>query len=296
MREADREAVADPAALDPPDAHRQVPRLDFDADADVRAQFRFRLGGVEEARRKDIAVAAAIGQRDVPSPAGRERSGAGRDLGALLRNRRRHHDRAVVEQIIGERAVRFVERTLDNRRPETARVNKQVGGDPRPGGVDQCRHLSVRIHIDRRDGGLDPLDSACDRDLAEGSSDQIRVEMIAVACQEREVRRRDRRAAFGGEAGRNEEGIGSPFDRLPAAASAAIMEKSGRGEAVDRSLERVEIGLEAGFVRPARKADAGLIGGVAARHPLIFGNAYFVEKALHLRGRSLADADNPDVL
>ena len=137
LRQPDRKAIADPAALDPPDLHLQVPRLDLDPCPGMRAKLGFGRGGVDEARRKDIAIAAAVGQRDVPRPPRRQRRCPRRRFGSARRHRGRHDHCAVVEEIVAEAAMRLAQRAFDDRRAEAARVDEQLALDPPPVVRDQ---------------------------------------------------------------------------------------------------------------------------------------------------------------
>ena len=133
------------------------------------------------------------------------------------------------------------------------------------------------------------------RDLAQILPDQHRVKMIAIAAVEREVGRCQRRPALVGQAGRNEEAIGMRGNIDPVPPRPRIGEQIARSMNVEVAWERVEIALEPGHVGPAVERNPDLVRGVAARHPFGFGDPDLVEECLQLRGRSLADADDPDV-
>ena len=119
--------------------------------------------------------------------------------------------------------------------------------------------------------------------------------MIAIAGLEREIGCGQRgQAAFGEQAG-HEETVGMRGDVGAVATKPGIAHQIGRGVPVEIAREGVKIMLEAGLVGPSVKRNADLVGGVAARHPVGFGDPQAVEELLQLRGRSFAHPDDSDV-
>src|SRR6476619_1525466 len=68
LRQADREAVSDPTALNPSAAHLQVPDLGVFAQTKMPTKLRRGSVAVDVARRIDVTVPDAVGERDVPHP------------------------------------------------------------------------------------------------------------------------------------------------------------------------------------------------------------------------------------
>ena len=92
-----------------------------------------------------------------------------------------------------------------------------------------------------------------------------------------------------------EEAVRMAVDVGATATDHAVVEERRRRALVDLVRERVKVVLKAGASGPAMKTDASLVGGIAARHPIRFGDAEAVEESLQLRCRTLADANDADV-
>ena len=133
------------------------------------------------------------------------------------------------------------------------------------------------------------------RVFREEYADLVRVEMIAVADLEREIRVGVRRAVPGGEAGGKQELVGMRLNIATGPPCPRVVEELRCGVAVERGGEGVEIALIPGAVGPAFEADPELVGRVACGHPLGFGNVERVEEVLQLRRRTFADADDADL-
>ena len=223
---------------------------------------------VDVARRIDIAVADAVGQRDVPHPAGAHRGRAGADAGAVGGQRGRRDHRAVVEQIAVERQMPPAQRGLGDDRAEAAGVDEQVGLEPAAVVGHQRGDIARPGKLDRRDPRVDVRHAPRGRDLAQIAPDQHRIEMIAVAGLERKIGRGQRRQPALGKPVGHEEAVGMRGHVGAVATEPGIAHQVGRGVAVEVAREGVEIALEARLVGPAVERDPDLVGGVAARHPL----------------------------
>ena len=231
----------------------------------------------------------------MPCPAGAERGRARCHAGPLARQRSRGHHRAIVEQIVGKGAMRFVQGTFNDHCSKTARVDEQIGVEALPVLAHQSSDIAAVGHHDRSDFGVDVNHPARRCDLAQILPDQHGVEMIAIAAIEREVGRCQRRSALIRQPSRNEKEIGmrGSIDTVPP--QPRIGKQIAGGMNVEVAWERVEISFEPGHVRPAVERDPDLVRCVATRHPFGLGDPDLVEECLELRGRSLADADDPDV-
>jgi len=71
LRQTDCEAVADPTPLHPAAAHLKVSDLSVFAQAEMVAQLGGGIVRIDIAARIDVAIADAVGERDVPDPSGR---------------------------------------------------------------------------------------------------------------------------------------------------------------------------------------------------------------------------------
>ena len=295
LGEADREAIAHPAALDPPDTHLEVADFAVAGEAEVGQQFDGGGVRIDVARRIDIAIAGAVGQRDVPRPAGPERGRTGAHAGAFRRDRGREDDRAVVEQVGGEGQVRLAKRAFDDHRAKAAGVDEQVCAETAAIVGDERLDVPPGGQRDLGDCRVEVGHAAASRNLAQVSADEVRVEMIAVAGEEGEIRRGQRCEAIAGEQGGDVEAVGVRDDVMSVAAGVCVEDELQGGVAIELGRERVEITLEPGTVGPAFERDPGLVGGVAARHPFGLGDPEIVEKGLELRSRPLPYPDDADV-
>ena len=94
----------------------------------VFAQLLLRLIRRAELRAVDIAIAEALGERNLPRPAVLHGGGDGLRRHGVA-DRRRHGDRRVVEQILREADVGRLQRLRDQQSREARAVDEQVGGD-----------------------------------------------------------------------------------------------------------------------------------------------------------------------
>ena len=136
----------------------------------------------------------------------------GRRIGAVRVRRGRHNHCAVVEQIRREGHESDAERTLRENAAKAARVDEQLGGDRLAAvgnevidaGVadDDIDDAAFEMAHLQRHGGM----------VAQERADQVRVEVIAITDLEREIRRRNRRAAMRGEPCRQEIAVRMRID------------------------------------------------------------------------------------
>src|SRR5205085_2799564 len=223
---------------------------------------------IDIARGIDIAVADAVGQRDVPDPPGRLRRCNGTGVNALGWQRRRRDHSAVVEQILRKWAMGLFQRAFDNGGAESARVDEQIRFESPPVARDQGAHIAPTVQLDRFNPRVDVLDPFAGAQFPQEGTDQVRVEMISVAYEEGEVWRGDRRKAVAGDARRHEESIGMRRNVAAGSPCARGVEESLLSEAVDGGGEGVEIAFVSRPIRPAGQFDSRLVSAVATPPPL----------------------------
>ena len=250
---------------------------------------------VDVARRIDIAVTDPVGQRDVPRPASPERRRPRADARSVGGQRGRGDHRTIVEQVGIERHMPSAKRGLGNHSSKAAGVDEQIGLEPAAIIGDQRGDIARRRKLDRGDQCVDMNYSPGSGDFPQIAPDQHRIEMIAVAGLERKIGGLQRRQATFGEQAGHEETVGMRGDIGTVATKPGVAHQVGRGVPVEIAREGVKIMLEARLVGPSVKRNADLVGGVAARHPVGFGDPQAIEELLQLRGRPLAYPDDPDV-
>ena len=149
------------------------------------------------------------------------------DRAAVGRRRRRDHG-AIVEQIVGEAAVRFLQRTIDDRRAKTAGIDEQVGFEAAAVVADE-RLRRRRRSLSSTDAILASTCSTRGRwRLRAERRRSVRVEMVAVASRRTgKFCGRQRRETFARERGRNEVRIGMRRNVQPVPPRAGLVKKSG---------------------------------------------------------------------
>jgi hypothetical protein len=156
------------------------------------------------------------------------------------------NNRPIVEKIGIERSVGFAESSLDDRCSKSTRVNEQLGFEATPVISNEASHIAVFMEIHGFHFRFYVPNSPLRAQLSEERTDEMRIEVIAIAQDKRKVGWRDWCKSISSDPRWNEEGVRMCADVAAGSHEARRMEEFAQSEMIKLRWERVKITLKSG--------------------------------------------------